>query len=69
MDDLDRLWDRLTAPGDRSDGIVQGASQVYPNATRQYPINRGDSHVGENKSNLTRDQLRNAFVNVFAVPQ
>jgi hypothetical protein len=69
LDDLDRFYDRLTAPGDRSDGIVQGSSQVYPNATRQYPIPGGDSHVGENKSNLTRDQLRNTFITEFGVPR
>lgn len=69
MDDIDRFYDRLTAPGERSDGIVHGSSQVYPNATRQYPIRVGDSHVGENKSNLTRDQLRNTFVNEFGVPR
>lgn len=40
---------------------------MYPNATRQYPIPYGDSHVGENKSNLTRDQMRNTFITDFGV--
>lgn len=69
MDDLDRFYDRLTAPGDRTDGIVQGSSQVYPNATRQYPIPFGDSHVGENKSNFTRDMLRATFDSEYSVPR
>lgn len=68
LDDTDRFWDRLTAPGDRSDGIVQGTSQVYPAATRQYPISKGDSHVGENKSDKTKGSLSLAFREMFGVP-
>ncbi len=69
LDDTDRFWDRLTAPGDRTDGIVQGSSQLYPNATRQYPISKGDSHLGENKSDLTRGVLRTTLDTEFRVPR
>ncbi|HEX5725099.1 MAG TPA: alpha/beta hydrolase [Longimicrobiaceae bacterium] len=69
MDDVDRGWDQLTAPGMTSDGIVQGPSQVYPNANRQYPINGGDSHVGETKSDKTRDRLITTLDGEFAVPR
>lgn len=69
MDDIDRGWDRLTAPGMTSDGIVQGPSQVYPGANRQYPINNGDSHVGETKSDKTRDQLFVSLDVWFGVPR
>ena len=30
MDGVDGTWDRFTAPGDNSDGIVQGQSQGTP---------------------------------------
>lgn len=69
MDDIDRGWDQLTAPGQTSDGIVQGPSQVYPNASRQYPISSGDSHVGETKSDKTRDRLVSTLTSDFAVPR
>jgi pimeloyl-ACP methyl ester carboxylesterase len=69
MDDIDRGWDQLTAPGQTSDGIVQGPSQVYPNANSQYPINSGDSHVGETKSDKTRDRLVTTLSADFAVPR
>jgi hypothetical protein len=64
MDGVDRIWDQLTAPGDNSDGIVQGQSQSYPNnspggqAPFRYIIHDSDSHVGETRSGRTQTQLR-----------
>jgi hypothetical protein len=73
MNDVDVFWDRLTAPGDYSDGIVQGASQVYPatpgsSPPQQYPINDGDSHLGETSSDKTKLRLTNALSGQFNVP-
>ncbi len=67
LDITDRWWDNLTAPGMRSDGIVQGPSQVYPNALEQRPVNAGDSHVGEVKSPETRRELNYLLGSKFSV--
>jgi pimeloyl-ACP methyl ester carboxylesterase len=67
MDSTDRWWDRMTAPGMKSDGIVHGPSQVYPGALEQLPIDRGESHVGETKSTKTRDRLDYLLPNRFNV--
>ena len=72
MEDVDGLWDRLTADGDDSDGIVQGSSQIYPNTPgtfvpRQYTIFGGDSHLGETSSDKTRDMISVSFTNMFNV--
>ncbi len=56
MDSADRWWDRFTAPGTKSDGIVHGPSQIYPYALENYVV-AGDSHVGETKSSYTRERL------------
>jgi hypothetical protein len=70
MDSMDATWNTLSAPGsERTDGIVQGSSQVYPGGDRQYPINRGDSHTGETKSDLVHPRLREALDVYFNVPQ
>ncbi len=69
MDALDRGYDNFTAPGMQSDGIVHGPSQVYPNAFEQFPISGGDSHVGEGKSNHTRDRLNFILRNRFGVKE
>src|SRR4051812_43261319 len=66
MDGVDHLWDQLTAPGDNSDGIVQGQSQNYPNSPGAQPpshyfIHDSDSHVGETISGRTQTQLRSAL--------
>jgi pimeloyl-ACP methyl ester carboxylesterase len=69
MDDIDRTWDRITAPGMQSDGIVQGPSQIYPNGTQQYPISGGDSHLGQTRSDKMRDRLTSALAVIFGVPR
>jgi pimeloyl-ACP methyl ester carboxylesterase len=70
MDRIDGTWNTLTAPGqERTDGIVQGSSQVYPNAIRQYPIGKGDSHSGETKSDKVRPRVREALDVYFNVPR
>lgn len=55
------LWNIMTARLGKTDGIVPGSSQIYPNATQNYQIPKGDSHVGETKSDLTRRELRKAL--------
>ena len=55
------LWNIMTARLGKTDGIVPGSSQIYPNALQNYQIPQGDSHVGETKSDLTRRELRKAL--------
>lgn len=61
------LWNMMTADLGRTDGIVPGRSQIYPNALRNYDIPKGDSHVGETTSDKTRDKLRLALDEVMRV--
>lgn len=69
MDAIDRGWDEITAPGESSDGLVQGSSQIYPFASRQYPIHDADSHVGETRSDKVRPVLFDALdEDFFLVP-
>jgi hypothetical protein len=69
MNYADGTWERLTAPNDRTDGLVQGASQVYPLATSNFPIPGGDSHAGEPNSDRTRAKIEEAFDLIFQVPR
>jgi pimeloyl-ACP methyl ester carboxylesterase len=70
MDAVDGFWTRMTTTKlDRTDGVVQGSSQIYPSAMRQFPILGGDSHAGEPNSNLVRDQIVIALRDLFRVPQ
>jgi pimeloyl-ACP methyl ester carboxylesterase len=68
MDDLDNFWNDLTAGSDASDGIVQGASQTYPNATQNYVISGADTHVGATRSPLDRAMLDTALSQQFFTP-
>jgi pimeloyl-ACP methyl ester carboxylesterase len=68
FDDLDNFWNDLTAGSDSSDGIVQGASQTYPNATQNYVISGADSHVGVTRSPLDRAYLDTALSQQFLTP-
>jgi pimeloyl-ACP methyl ester carboxylesterase len=61
------LWNVMTARLGKTDGIVPGSSQIYPNALQNYDIPKGDSHVGETKSNLTRRELRKALLHNMGV--
>lgn len=69
---FDDGYERLIDPKRQgSDGIVPNGSQNYPNtpstmgAPRNYFIRYGDSHVGEPRSDLVRNQLLgNAFVHL-----
>lgn len=55
------FWNVAVSGFDKSDGIVPGKSQMYPNAFRNYGIPDGDSHVGETKSDRVRKELRKAL--------
>lgn len=55
------FWNVLTARLGKTDGIVPGQSQIYPNALRNITIPNGDSHVGETRSEKTRDALRTSL--------
>lgn len=54
-----RGYDRLTAPGMESDGVIHGPSQVYPGAHEQRTLRGRNavSHVGETQSPETRRLL------------
>lgn len=67
MDSVNRKWDRLTALGMRSDGVVHGPSQVYPNAMENFPVLGRDSHGRETKSKHTRDRLDCILPSEFGV--
>jgi hypothetical protein len=47
---MDWTWDRVTSPGDGSDGVVPNQSQIYPNANRREVILNADSHDAAKKS-------------------
>jgi pimeloyl-ACP methyl ester carboxylesterase len=70
MKAIDVFWNLITAgPTDSSDGIVQGSSQRYPNATASYVISGADSHVGATRSDKTRDRVIDALDREFFVPR
>jgi len=54
------VYENWISPNDpNSDGIVPGRSQAWPGLTadRHFPITNGDSHLGETRSEWTRDKL------------
>lgn len=59
MDKSDRWYDRVTSPGMEGDGIIQGPSQIYPGANRQFTYKGKDavSHAYETQSTSTRKAL------------
>jgi pimeloyl-ACP methyl ester carboxylesterase len=61
------LWNYMTARLHSTDGIVPAYSQVYPSAMQNYDIPKGDSHVGETKSDMTRPRLDHALRDVIGV--
>jgi pimeloyl-ACP methyl ester carboxylesterase len=76
MDNIDDFWDGLVstnpltgAQDPTSDGIVQGSSQTYPNATTaNYIINGADSHVGATRSPYVRTALDQVLAQQFFAP-
>jgi pimeloyl-ACP methyl ester carboxylesterase len=60
MDVIDGAYDRVSAPGEASDGIVQGTSQTYPRTAR-YIVQDADSHPGETKSDRTKGSISDAL--------
>jgi pimeloyl-ACP methyl ester carboxylesterase len=69
MKAIDVFWNTVTSGTDASDGIVQGSSQHYPNATASYVISGADSHVGVTRSDKTRDRAIDALDRQFFVPR
>jgi len=60
LNNLNSLYERLTAPGDASDGLVPAKSQAYPGVLgedRHVMKKARESHVGELKSVNVRDKL------------
>jgi alpha/beta hydrolase fold len=70
MQNIDAVWNDFTAPHEgKSDGVVQGSSQLYPGGAVNYTIPGGDSHLGEPKSDRTRPIIEQAFNVNFNVPK
>lgn len=67
MNAVDHGWNLLTAGSDRTDGFIQGQSQVYPYAIRNIVITNADSHSGEVRSPLVRTQLTSTLQAQFYV--
>jgi hypothetical protein len=66
---FDGLWNGMVANLGKSDGIVPGSSQVYPNTPRNYAMRDGaPSHTGETDSEETRKTLRPVLRDVMGVP-
>jgi pimeloyl-ACP methyl ester carboxylesterase len=65
---FDLLWNALVSGFGKSDGIVPGSSQVYPNALRNIAMRNGaPSHTGETQSQETRETLRVTLHEVMGV--
>lgn len=58
MDSMDHVYNRITAGNDKTDGIVQGASQIYPNAIRNVSAANPASHAGETKTEGSATEVR-----------
>lgn len=68
MISFDLLWNGLVSGFGKSDGIVPGSSQVYPNALRNYPMKDGaPSHTGETRSRETQRALQVILPEVMGV--
>lgn len=66
MDNIDAFWSYLV--GGPSDGIVPNGSQSYPSSSAtQYVIGRGDSHLGNARSDKTRTFLDSALREQFGI--
>ena len=69
LNNVNTVYERFTAPGDNSDGIVPAKSQIYPGAAlndRAVLRSAKESHVGELKSETVRDNVRK-FTNNYAL--
>jgi pimeloyl-ACP methyl ester carboxylesterase len=66
---FDLLYNGLVSGFGKSDGVVPGSSQVYPNARRNYPMRSGaPSHTGETQSYETQKALHAVLSDVMGVP-
>ena len=58
LEAADQWYNKITAgDDDRTDGIVQGASQVYPRATRNFTAVDPTSHPGEVNTEKSYDEV------------
>ena len=69
MDQMDQAWDRFTAPGEATDGIVPGASQSgwALSADRRFVLPSGNSHVGETKDPRIYQAVQTALARYFGM--
>ncbi len=64
----DLVWNAMVADFGKSDGIVPGSSQVYPNTPRNAAMRDSPpSHMGETRSGETRKTLRVILRDVMGV--
>lgn len=72
LDSTDRWWNRITARDDETtDGVVQGPSQVYPNAILNRALEDSDatSHTGEADTYRSYVQIRRMLVDELLVEE
>ena len=69
LDRADRWYNRVTAGSDFTDGIVEGASQIYPGLAPQFNFRAADptSHLGETNTRKSYDPLESVLVGELSV--
>jgi len=74
MDQTDRWYHRITAGNQRTDGVVEGTSQVYPGVPAQGAPLRNiqartpTSHTGETRTERSYIEVRDVLRFDFGVP-
>ncbi|MEM6285988.1 MAG: hypothetical protein AAF845_02400 [Bacteroidota bacterium] len=63
----DRWYNRITSYGDQSDGVVQGQSQVYPRAIRNFQAVNPTSHTGETRTERSYVEVERVLTDELGV--
>ena len=53
----------------KTDGVVEGTSQVYPNAIRNVSARRPTSHAGETRTRGSADEVRDIMAADLQIPR
>ena len=67
MKTTDLWYNRITAGYDETDGVVQGASQVYPGAILNVEARDPTSHTGETRSQRSYDEIEDVLTGQLGV--
>ena len=65
----DAYYHRITAGGDRTDGVVEGLSQEYPRAERNIVAATATSHPGETKREVSAIEIRDVMLIDLQLPR